>query len=141
VAERSETFREVYNALAKSKDIRARIGPDFHAEGCASNDNAASNCTKRWGIMGIAGRTSLTRLQSQDDFVEMGIIGAHELLHAAGMFSGKLGEIVPASCGNEHDAAAAHDCTDPLEARIRDEVRRSQEAERHNQASKNGSEE
>jgi hypothetical protein len=111
-AQRSETFRTAYNALASSRQVTIHIGANFLP------GSGATHSFKRG--FGSEGRI---RLELVDDDEELGFLGAHELFHAAGAFSQKVPEAnVPSACGNDHDPSVAHACVNPREQQTRDEV-------------------
>jgi RHS repeat-associated protein len=130
IAERSETFRGIYNALIVSRRVNVRIGPDL-LDRC----NSSTDCTRRespWS------NTTRSRVIDQDDDLEMGFVAMHEILHAAGMLSTKVSSGVHHSCGNERDSSIAHACVWPLDEKIREEVRQTQEGEARRQRDSEG---
>jgi RHS repeat-associated protein len=123
VAQRSETFRNVYNALATSERVTVRIGPNFALDCWSVSVRGA--CTTKAGLWST---TTLTQMPLfGDDLLENGITVAHEIFHAAGMLTRDVETGVPAICGHAYRRAAAEACADRLEDRTRAEVERSRE--------------
>jgi RHS repeat-associated protein len=127
VAERSETFREIYNAFTR-KGVDVVFGPNMIRD-CPGSDY----CTRRNGPR----RANVQFPDAADP--DEGFIGAHEMVHAAALVrrrSGVSTETVPNECGSRISTVRER-CAQDVEEIIRREVRQSEERERARRKSSN----
>jgi RHS repeat-associated protein len=117
IAERSETFRKIYNAAVRSDDVGFHIG-----SGLVQNCPGSDHCTRH--TFG-SGRVNIN-LGPRSDDEEFGFIAAHELIHGVAGRKRSIETDVPSGCAY---GPGSETCAQDWEQVIRDEVSDSEQRE------------